>query len=170
MKKNFPLVLACLLLVVAGIGLWKSRQADERMEALTQELLEEMDQTKEQNSRIAREITEQMEAMARALEENDAMALHDAALRLETAAGLCTDDDFEKDAALYDYRRIAEYFLEAPVDDLSSCFDEELRSRFAGRLRDCAVVELNGDNAARLELINHLAQQNAFKKLKGYRA
>lgn len=163
MEKTLSLVLACALLIVAGVSILQSRQADERIQSLTQELLEEMDQTRDQNARIAREITEQMEAMALALEENDAMALHAAALCLCTAAELCSDDDFERDAALHDYQRIAEYFLEAPADDLSSYFDEELRSRFAGRLRDCAVVEINGDNAARLELLNHLVQQKAFK-------
>ena len=163
MEKTLSLVLACALLIVAGVSILQSRQADERIQSLTQELLEEMDQTQEQNSRIAQEIVEQMEAMALALEENDAMALHDAALRLETTVELCADDEFEQDAALYEYQRIAEYFLKAPADDLTLCFDEGLRARFAGRLRDCAVVELNGDNTARLELLNHLAQQKAFR-------
>lgn len=163
MEKTLSLVLACALLIVAGLGILQSRQSDDRIQNLTQELLEEMDRTRDQNARIAGEIVAQMEAMALALEENDAMALHDAALRLETAAGLCADDDFERDAALYEYQRIAEYFLKAPADDLTLCFDEELRARFAGRLRDCAVVEINGDNAARLELLNHLAQAKAFR-------
>ena len=55
MEKTLSLVLACALLIVAGLGILQSRQSDDRIQNLTQELLEEMDRTRDQNARIAGE-------------------------------------------------------------------------------------------------------------------